>query len=387
MLNISKILYLLKYNFFMKKNETKFYSNIYRAQNNFLKLKNEKSNQTKIDKFNISRNSFSKNKNKTLSNYNIYKNSSIKSIYNIRAILENSEKFDINFIPRNLSKELMKDIKSKIYSSETLDKKNNTKTILRLYLAQIKNQKIDFIKNKFLLGQKNYYKRFVQKDDFDSAWFDSKNINPCLINNSKRYHFIKDLNENSSNSLFQNINNSCNKNNTFRINYSMKIKEKNCNTPNYIKRLTKLLFINKNNNRTKNSNIIKKTKENEYNKNKPEYNEENKSNKKEKIIDDNYNEYLKDISSSNSNKSKSDKKNINNKNHKVIIKTLKPIKKGFLLIDKSETNKDISSNKIIKNIKKLFEYKRPISIIRKNNDDINKSIAIENYFLRNKIVH
>ena len=387
MLNISKILYLLKYNFFMKKNETKFYSNIYRAQNNFLKLKNEKSNQTKIDKFNISRNSFSKNKNKTLSNYNIYKNSSIKSIYNIRAILENSEKFDINFIPRNLSKELMKDIKSKIYSSETLDKKNNTKTILRLYLAQIKNQKIDFIKNKFLLGQKNYYKRFVQKDDFDSAWFDSKNINPCLINNSKRYHFIKDLNENSSNSLFQNINNSCNKNNTFRINYSMKIKEKNCNTPNYIKRLTKLLFINKNNNRTKNSNIIKKTKENEYNKNKPEYNEENKSNKKEKIIDDNYNEYLKDISSSNSNKSKSDKKNINNKNHKVIIKTLKPIKKGFLLNDKSETNKDISSNKIIKNIKKLFEYKRPISIIRKNNDDINKSIAIENYFLRNKIVH
>ena len=371
----------------MKKNETKFYSNIYRAQNNFLKLKNEKSNQTKIDKFNISRNSFSKNKNKTLSNYNIYKNSSIKSIYNIRAILENSEKFDINFIPRNLSKELMKDIKSKIYSSETLDKKNNTKTIRRLYLAQIKNQKIDFIKNKFLLGQKNYYKRFVQKDDFDSAWFDSKNINPCLINNSKRYHFIKDLNENSSNSLFQNINSSCNKNNTFRINYSMKIKEKSCNTPNYIKRLTKLLFINKNNNRTKNSNIIKKTKENEYNKIKPEYNEENKSNKKEKIIDDNYNEYLKDISSSNSNKSKSDKKNINNKNHKVIIKALKPIKKGFLLNDKSETNKDISSNKIIKNIKKLFEYKRPISIIRKNNDDINKSIAIENYFLRNKIVH
>ena len=281
----------------------------------------------------------------------------------------------------------MKDIKSKIYSSETLDKKNNTKTIRRLYLAQIKNQKIDFIKNKFLLGQKNYYKRFVQKDDFDSAWFDSKNINPCLINNSKRYHFIKDLNENSSNSLFQNINSSCNKNNTFRINYSMKIKEKSCNTPNYIKRLTKLLFINKNNNRTKNSNIIKKTKENEYNKIKPEYNEENKSNKKEKIIDDNYNEYLKDISSSNSNKSKSDKKNINNKNHKVIIKTLKPIKKGFLLNDKSETNKDISSNKIIKNIKKLFEYKRPISIIRKNNDDINKSIAIENYFLRNKIVH
>ena len=370
----------------MKKNETKFYSNIYRAQNNFLKLKNEKSNQTKIDKFNISRNSFSKNKNKTLSNYNIYKNSSIKSIYNIRAILENSEKFDINFIPRNLSKELMKDIKSKIYSSETLDKKNNTKTIRRLYLAQIKNQKIDFIKNKFLLGQKNYYKRFVQKDDFDSAWFDSKNINPCLINNSKRYHFIKDLNENSSNSLFQNINSSCNKNNTFRINYSMKIKEKSCNTPNYIKRLTKLLFINKNNNRTKNSNIIKKTKENEYNKIKPEYNEENKSNKKEKIIDDNYNEYLKDISSSNSNKSKSDKKNINNKNHKVIIKTLKPIKKGFLLNDKSETNKDISSNKIIKNIKKLFEYKRPISIIRKNNDDINKSIVLENYFLRNKIV-
>ena len=95
---------------------------------------------------------------------------------------------------------------------------------------------------------------------------------------------------------------------------------------------------------------------------------------------------MKDISSSNSNKSKSDKKNINNKNHKVIIKNLKPVKNELLINDKSEINKDINSNKIIKNIKKLFEYKRPISIIRKNNYDINKSIVLENYFLRNKIV-
>ena len=134
----------------MKKNEIKYNSNTYRVQNNILNLKNGKSNIDIIKNFNLSRNSFSKNKGKTLSNYNINKNCIIynnnsKDIqnknkdllksyinHNIRTVLENSEKFDINFVRRKSPKELTKEIKSKIYLSKTLEKKDNNKTFRTL---------------------------------------------------------------------------------------------------------------------------------------------------------------------------------------------------------------------------------------------------------------
>ena len=90
-------------------------------------------------------------------------------------------------------------------------------------------------------------------------------------------------------------------------NYSI-IKIKKCNSPNIIKSSNYLLLDNKNNIRSKINYSIKKSKENKENKKNEEHNGNYKLNENDKIIDDNYNEYLKGIiTSSESNKSKSEK--------------------------------------------------------------------------------
>ena len=58
----------------MKKNETQFYFIKSGMQKNFIKLKYKNSKSDTLSKFNFSRNSFLKIKNKTSSNFNIYKN-------------------------------------------------------------------------------------------------------------------------------------------------------------------------------------------------------------------------------------------------------------------------------------------------------------------------
>ena len=93
-------------------------------------------------------------------------------------------------------------------------------------------------------------------------------------------------------------------------NYNI-IKIKKCNSPNIIKSSNYLLLDNKNNIRSKKNYTIKKSKENKKdkeNKKNDEHNGNYKLNEDDKIIDDNYNEYLKGIiTSSESNKSKSEK--------------------------------------------------------------------------------
>ena len=73
---------------------------------------------------------------------------------NRKILLVNTVKFDINFLKRI---SCIND-KKKLFSSQTWDVRNYAKTIRWLNLAKFKKKKIDFIKHKFLLGQKNYYK-------------------------------------------------------------------------------------------------------------------------------------------------------------------------------------------------------------------------------------
>ncbi len=75
----------------------------------------------------------------------------------------NFHQIDIN----NLHRISPKNLKKKLNSSKTYDTKINSTIIDLQNKTQINKRKIDFIKNKFLLGQKNYFKRMFGKDDFN----------------------------------------------------------------------------------------------------------------------------------------------------------------------------------------------------------------------------
>ena len=418
----------------MKKNEAKLYGNIEQIQNNFIKLKFMRSKTGTQLKFNISRNSFSKNKNKTASNFNIYKNSQISdnnsknitkkneeplkkdinSISNQKLVLINFVQCNPNFTRRKSSQE----IKSRVCSSKTCDSKNNSYNSYRcLNKTQIKERKADFIKYKFLLEQNNYFKSLFRKNDFGFSTFYSKQINPCLRKNNKKYNFninkikkdfsyqdlkvnsLKNGNENCCISSYKDLKSIHNKKNIFRIKNYTSIKIKKYITPNILKQSNESLFDYNDNIRSKRNNLIDKTKKiknNNYNHQKHKfYDEHNKSNENEKIIDDNYNEYLKDISSSESNNIKFEPNILFKKSGKVSNKRLKPLNNKLPLNDKSEINQYIKrlnkynySNIIIKNNKKLFELKKLNSNRKKNMDDfsksISKSIVIENSTSRKK---
>ena len=397
-----------------------FFNKTNRIQNNFKELKYRKSKTNTVEKYNFSRDSFFKNKNKTTSNFNLYKNSLISNssskdisnkneelnkqdinyISNKKAELINSSQFDTNFF-RNISS---KNIKNKINSSKSCDNKNKTNIINWFNKTQIKKKKNDFIKYKFLLGQKNYYKNLFHQDDLSFSSFYSKKINPSINKNPKIFyidkdklkklflgknerniHSIKDFGDNLSISLSKNRNNSQNRKNNFKVNNCTSIKIKKYNSPNILKFQNESLFEDKNIIRSKNNKIIEKSKKNKKIKSKQvrSIHEENNSSKEhDRIIDDNYKEYLKDITSANSNKSKSERKNVNRKNPILIIKNLKPIKKELSLNDKSEIsqykkrlNKYNYSNVMIKNNKKLFEFKKFVSNRKNSLDDISRSIS------------
>ena len=420
----------------MKKNETQFYGDITLMRNDLLKLKSEKSKSNTMTKFNFSRNSLLKNKNKTSSNFNLYKNGQIsinnskdilnkyeelfKSGYNSishkKSILENSSPFGIDFL-RRLS---VKNTRNKVFSYKTCEMKNNANIIHWLNLEQIKKKKIDFIKYKFLLGQKNYYKRLFQQDDFSFSSYYSKKANPFLKKTPKRQYFdsdkfkklffekedinahsMKDGKECFSISLFKDadLKNNLNKQNILGINNYLGVTIKKFNTPKFCRKPDELLD-SKNNSQSKKNNLIEKSNKNKKNKNQNELSknkENNKSNEHVKIVDDNYKEYLKGISSSESNKTKRKTINIIKKNNQFLNKSLKSLKNKLLLNDKSGIFQQVKrldkyhySNIIIKNNKKLIELKKLISNERKNMDDlskeISKSIIIENPFIRKKIM-
>ena len=366
------------------------YSIINRMKSNLFKLKNKRAKINPISKFNSSNNLLSVNKNEVSSNFNIFKNGIVsnsisKDIYNkkeevfkndIDSISErktdllNFVQFDINYLRKISPKN----------NFNTYEINNNSNIFNWLNISQIKERKMDFINYQFLLGQKNYFKRLFQHFDFHFSSSDSKRINRCLNRDSKKYinensslnpsrlmqnqkkdffeqdelnvHQMKEGNGNFCSSSLKNIN-GINKKSILKLNKNKKIKlKKYCESD--IKKLKEILF--------------------EYSKRK-----NNKLNEKEKIIDDDYKEYLKAIPSTESNKSISKDKKLNKKNLKTKIKNLKI---NALLYDKTDIYHNIkrikinnNSNIILKNNANKFPKLNKIVLNRKNNlENINKSI-------------
>ena len=366
------------------------YSIINRMKSNLFKLKNKRAKINPISKFNSSNNLLSVNKNEVSSNFNIFKNgivsnsiskdisnkkeevfkNDIDSISERKTDLLNFVQFDINYLRKISPKN----------NFNTYEINNNSNIFNWLNISQIKERKMDFINYQFLLGQKNYFKRLFQHFDFHFSSSDSKRINPCLNRDSKKYinensslnpsrlmqnqkkdffeqdelnvHQMKEGSRNFCSSSLKNIN-GINKKSILKLNKNKKIKlKKYCESD--IKKLKEILF--------------------EYSKRK-----NNKLIEKEKIIDDDYKEYLKAIPSTESNKSISKDKKLNKKNPKTKIKNLKI---NALLYDKTDIYHNIkrikinnNSNIILKNNANKFPKLNKIVLNRKNNlDNINKSI-------------
>ena len=84
----------------MEKIENLFYNNLISLENNLIKLINNNSKENTSTKFRFSRNLFLKNKNKTSSNFNIYKNPNLSDYNSIDTPNKKEELFksDINSI-------------------------------------------------------------------------------------------------------------------------------------------------------------------------------------------------------------------------------------------------------------------------------------------------
>jgi hypothetical protein len=184
---------------------------------------------------------------------------------------------------------------------------------------------------------------------------------------------MKDENENFSISSFKNYKNSHNKKNIFEtVNYSH-IKNTNNNTLKSFKKSKESLLDYKRIIPIKKNNLFERAKKIIKIKNHKEHKENiycNKSSGHLKIIDDNYKEYLKDISSSNSNKSKRKEKNKNEslENKNEIFRRIK-------IINKPKYSNLLEFSKITSDRRK---------ILNENNKTIIKTIIIENPFLRKK---
>jgi hypothetical protein len=399
----------------MQKNEKKIYKQINCMKNCLIKLNNRKSNLNTFSKINIPRNSILK-KNKTSSNFILYK---INSLYNSNDSKENLTKLDEKQLDK--SKEIFnndinsfnsftsrrnngvntiqldenylrlistKNIKNKRASSLLYNIKNNSQFINSLYIPN-KKKRADIIKYKYLLGKINYFKRIFHLKDGLTLKSKRNNLSPFQLNikyniynddlNKSKYLLLqseeiksnKNINENFSfpSIPYHKIHNNIRK---FRFT-SIKIKKdfyQNKNT-------------NQNNNNigNKKNNLIDNTKDNEEN---------NKSTSPEKIIEDNYNEYLNDISCSESNKSKNEirskikyKKNLEDK----ITKRIKDLKKKIFNYDKNDINKNIKRNKMYENILKMDKTikLKKMTFKKRKDAEVNKNINIDNPILRKKL--
>ena len=377
----------------MEKNETQLYDSINQITNSFIKLKCEKSRNETMRKYNYSRNSFLKNKTSlSINSFKSYliSNTNSEDISNKNEVLFKSDinsnsKRKTSFINSNkFNKIILRKIKSKknqknFNGTKSLDIKNSN-IIQLLNKSQNNNRKIDFIKYKFLLGQKNYYKNLFNKDDFSFYSYYSKRINPYFKKNSERFYFDKD----KLKKLFfgkdeQNIHSIKDFTKYLSI-YSFK-------NINKIRKQNNLRMNNYNCMKMNHNYIVNKLDDNKEN------NMYNKTKEIKNIIDDNYNEYLKDISSSDSNKSNRETKNINIKNQKFLIKKSKSLKyKLALNICQKEIkqytkriNKYNNSNITIKNNNNLLEFKKPFTN-RMKLEDISKCITIEYPILRKKLI-
>ena len=346
-----------------------------------IKIKKKDLNINTANKFNSPKSIFHFN-NKTSSNYLFYKiNSMINNIErrNLDSKEENSKinnNKDFNALTtrkHNLVNTIQLDrnylnlisknnIKNKKIFSYIDSNKNNSQFIRN------KKSKIDLIKYKFLLGKMNYYKRITNLK-YDFLHYKRK-INP-FHSSLKRMRSFLSLNDDTKFNSLNNENLSFPSIENHKINSSTQIKFKNFN-------------FKKDKNQTKNNkiekysiykNIFNKNKNSDINNamnNKFHHNIKLNDDKKgdnlnsEKIIEDNYNEYLNDISSSDSNsqikskiREKTDKKIEVNSLNEQISNRLKKIRKQIINLEKSKAsffkgmNLNMNNYSIVNKINKL----------------------------------
>ena len=404
----------------MQKNEKKIYRQINSLKNCFIKLNNRKSNLNTFSKINTPRYSIS-TKNKTSSNFILYK---INSLYNNNDSKENLTKLDEKQLDK--SKEIFnndinsfnsfisrkkncvntvkldenylrlistKNIKNKRSSSLVYDAKNNSQFINSLYIPN-KRKRADLIKYKYLLGKINYFRRIFNLNDGLALRSKRNNISPfhlnikyniynddlnksrCLLLQSEEMKSNKNMNENFS---FPSIQNHSIQNNYRKFRFtSIKIKRD--------------FYQNKNSSQKGNNKNNKNIKSKQYNSidNSKDNNENNKSTSPGKIIEDNYNEYLNDISCSESNNSKtkiqskiSFRKNLEDR----ITKRIKDLKKKIFNYDKNDIYKNIKRCKINENILKMNKTikLKKMTFKKKKVSEVNKNVNIDNPILRKKI--
>ena len=404
----------------MQKNEKKIYKQINCMKNCLIKLNNRKSNLNTFSKINIPRNSILK-KNKTSSNFILYK---INSLYNNNDSKENLTKLDEKQLDK--SKEIFnndinsfnsfisrkkncvntvkldenylrlistKNIKNKRASSLVYDAKNNSQFINSLYIPN-KRKRADLIKYKYLLGKINYFRRIFNLNDDLALRSKRNNISPfhlnikyniynddlnksrCLLLQSEEMKSNKNMNENFS---FPSIQNHSIQNNYRKFRFtSIKIKRD--------------FYQNKNSSPKGNNKNNKNIKSKQYNSidNSKDNNENNKSTSPGKIIEDNYNEYLNDISCSESNNSKTkiqSKINFRKNLEDRITKRIKDLKKKIFNYDKNDIYKNIKRCKINENILKMNKTikLKKMTFKKKNVSEVNNNVNIDNPILRKKI--
>jgi len=301
----------------------------------------------------------------------------------------NTVKLDENYL-RLIS---TKNIKNKRSSSLVYDAKNNSQFINSLYIPN-KRKRADLIKYKYLLGKINYFRRIFNLNDDLALRSKRNNISPfhlnikyniynddlnksrCLLLQSEEMQSNKNMNENFS---FPSIQNHRIHNNFHKFRFtSIKIKRD--------------FYQNKNSSQKGNNKNNKNIKSKQYNSidNSKDNNENNKSTSPGKIIEDNYNEYLNDISCSESNNSKtkiqskiSFRKNLEDR----ITKRIKDLKKKIFNYDKNDIYKNIKRCKINENILKMNKTikLKKMTFKKKNVSEVNKKVNIDNPILRKKI--
>ena len=379
----------------MEENENQIFSKINRTQKNLINLSNKRLNIYSISKYNYSRNSFTKNIKQISSNFCIFKNILISNNISQDIPTKNEELIssDINSASNKKTK-----LVNSVQFDESYLRKISYKTCgmnSNINILRNKKRKYDFIKYKFLLGQKNYFKRLFQNFDFGLSLYDSKSVNPSLKKDLKKYNdesgtkkiYLKqdDINIPSTKDGSEDISiNSCknannNKNNNkiiFKRNNYTDIKIKKYILPNIIKQQNDFLLEN-NKNTNKSNNLFEKCKEYK---------------KQEKIIYDNYNEYLKSISLSESNESLTEVKRKIKKNNTPRINNLKPLIKKLSLYNKEDIyhnikriNKNRNSSIILGNSNN-FEFDKFIINRRKALLNIGKNDVIKNPVIRKRIV-
>ena len=376
------------------------------------------------------------NKSQTSSNFLFHninsRNNIIKELFSNNIDLTNNTKnnnllintiqLDKNYL-RLISTKNIDNIDNKEIVS-LVNSKNNSDILHSQYMNN-KKLRADIVKFRFLQSQKNYYKRITNLKDLNIF---KKNINNFKIkfDELKKTSSLKNINYFA---LFKNNNLKINRKENKKGNSSFpsinpspfssdkkKIKLNRNNSIIYIKFKDKdikddILKNKKSKNINQQANFFSHRINYKYNNKKQNNNDNsfNKNNKKtdnishesKKIINDNYNKYLNDISSSDSDKS-NDKKKLKSVNKNIINKLLSKkmkhkiinIKNGLFNLDKNKLNislQEIKNNENNEksnkdnNIKSVLKIKK-LSIDNNSIPEINKNI-IFNPLLRQKLFH